>query len=290
MKELLRALAVVAEGGEGLEIVAAALDLEGPVDMAAHVELFDFHLYPYASVYLGIEGMLGGEARDRVAGFWTALRFEPPAEPDHLASLLGLLAALEERAATEAEPARRALLEQARHALLWEHLLSWLPLWIERALETTEGPLRRWAELLSDCMVGLAMAVGPPSSLPAALACAPAGLSAEELRDGELAAALLAPVRTGAIVVREDLRRLAGDLGIGLRAGERRFAMRSLLEQDRAGTLAWLAGHIDRQAARTDRWPAAWAPVVGFWAERARSSASSLEALAAPAAGVMPGG
>lgn len=290
MREVLRALAVVAEGGEGLKRVAAALDLGGPVDMAAHVELFDFQLYPYASVYLGAEGMLGGEARDRVAGFWRALRLEPPAEPDHLASLLGLLAALEDRAATEAEPARHALLEQAGRALLWEHLLSWLPLWIERAIERTDGPLRRWAELLFQTMAAMATAVGPPSTPPAALACAPSGLSAAELRRDGLAAALLAPVRTGAIVLREDLRSLAGDLDLGLRAGERRFAMQSLLEQDRAGTLTWMAGFIARQASRTEGWPAVWAPVMGFWANRARESASPLEALAAAGAGGLNGG
>ena len=288
MREVLRALAVVAEGGEGLERVAAALDLGGPVDMAAHVELFDFQLYPYASVYLGAEGMLGGEARDRVAGFWKALRLEPPTEPDHLASLLGLLAALQERAATEPEPARRALLDQAVHALLWEHLLSWLPLWVERALERTEGPLRRWTELLFQTMAALAVAVGPPSSPPATLACAPSGLSAEELRRDGLAAQLLAPVRTGAIVLREDLRRLADDLGLGLRAGERRFAMQSLLDQDRAGTLTWLASFIGGQASRTEGWPTAWSPVMGFWANRARESAAPLQSLAA--AGVLPVG
>jgi hypothetical protein len=289
VREVLRALAVVAEGGEGLERVAAALDLGRPIDMAAHVELFDFQLYPYASVYLGAQGMLGGEARDRVAGFWRALRLDPPTEPDHLASLLGLLVTLEEQAATEPEPARHALLEQAGRALLWEHLLSWLPLWIERAIERTDGPLRRWAELLFQTMTALASALGPPSTLPAALACAPTGLSAEEVRGEGLAAALLAPVRTGVIVLREDLRHLAGDLDLGLRAGERRFAMQSLLEQDRAGTLTWMAQFIAGQASRTDRWPAAWAPVMGFWSNRARESAALLDALATVGAGVLPG-
>ena len=79
--------------------------------------------YPYASVYLGAEGMLGGEARDRVAGFWRALGLVPPAEPDHLAALLGLYAAL-----ADAEEPRRtsrpaAAPAQARRALLHEHLL-----------------------------------------------------------------------------------------------------------------------------------------------------------------------
>ena len=36
--------------------------------------------------------MLGGEARDRIAGFWRALGLVPPPEPDHLAVMLGLYA------------------------------------------------------------------------------------------------------------------------------------------------------------------------------------------------------
>ena len=68
--------------------VAALLDL-GPVpDPAEHSDLFLFQLYPFASVYLGVEGQLGGEARDRVAGFWRSLDEVPPAEPDHLAAMI----------------------------------------------------------------------------------------------------------------------------------------------------------------------------------------------------------
>ena len=59
-------------------------------------------------VYLGAEGMLGGAARDRVAGFWRALGLVPPAEPDHLAALLGLAAALADASATSASPRRAA--------------------------------------------------------------------------------------------------------------------------------------------------------------------------------------
>jgi TorA maturation chaperone TorD len=53
-----------------------------------HTEVFGLQLYPYASVYVGPEGMLGGEARDRIAGFWRVLRLTPATEPDHLATLL----------------------------------------------------------------------------------------------------------------------------------------------------------------------------------------------------------
>ena len=76
-----------------------------------HTDLFVFQLQPYASVYLGAEGMLGGEARDRIAGFWRALGASPPSEPDHLATMLALLRRSGER---EAGPASRRGLAPGR--------------------------------------------------------------------------------------------------------------------------------------------------------------------------------
>src|SRR3712207_4790889 len=72
--ELLRALAVLAEPPTAeTRRVAEALGLGAGARADEYTELFVFQLYPYASVYLGREGMLGGEARDRVGGFWRAL-------------------------------------------------------------------------------------------------------------------------------------------------------------------------------------------------------------------------
>lgn len=53
----------------------------GPPAVDEHTDVLVFQAYPYASIYLGAEGMLGGKARDRIAGFWRALGGEPPAEP-----------------------------------------------------------------------------------------------------------------------------------------------------------------------------------------------------------------
>src|ERR671917_2195735 len=124
--ELFRALASLVEPpSDATARVAEALGLGRPPGAAEHTETFVFRLYPYASVYLGAEGMLGGEARDRVAGFLAALGQEAPREPDHLALMLGAYAWL-----AEAEGAARAgrdgeSLRAARRAFLWEHLLSW---------------------------------------------------------------------------------------------------------------------------------------------------------------------
>src|SRR3954470_18741780 len=95
--ELFRALAVFSEPPDraGVARVAEALGLGETPGASAYTGVFVFQLYPYASVYVGDEGMLGGEARDRVAGFLAALGLEGhPPEPDHLAALLGAYASL----------------------------------------------------------------------------------------------------------------------------------------------------------------------------------------------------
>ena len=56
--------------------VAAALNLPALPTAAEHARVVVQQRYPYASVYLGAEGMLGGEARDRIAGFRRALGLE----------------------------------------------------------------------------------------------------------------------------------------------------------------------------------------------------------------------
>ena len=268
MTEALCALAALLEAPcHEHAAIAAALELP-PVPMAdEYTSVVVFQAYPYASVYLGAEGMLGGEARDRIAGFWRALGLEPPAEPDHLTVLVAGLAALGDSQAV-------------RGALLWEHVASWMPPYLA-ALARLGAPFYvKWAELLQALLVELAAELGPPARLPLALRAAPAVPDAPGDLE-ELLATLLAPARTGFVLVRDDLERAATELGLGLRAGERRFALRALLAQDPPGVLGWLA---DESRAQARNLPAL-APITSWWAARAQASASWLDELAASAHG-----
>src|ERR1043165_2886137 len=125
--ELFRALALFAEPPRQESAhVAQALELGELPAESEYTETFLFQLYPYASVYLGAEGMMGGEARDLVAGFWRALGLVPPAEPDHLSLMLALYAELAGREEHERGASLKERWRHARAAFLWEHLLSWL--------------------------------------------------------------------------------------------------------------------------------------------------------------------
>ncbi len=285
--ELLRALAALAEPpGAAQARIGDVLGLPGTPDPAEYTNLLAFQLYPYASVYCGAEGMLGGEARDRVAGFWRALGRIPPPEPDHLSALLALYAALADQEAEEPDRARALLRRQSRKALLWEHLASWLFPYLD-ALERIASPFyRRWAALLREALAVAAGALGPPDGMPLHLRAAPGLPDPRAHGAAAFLHGLLAPVRSGIILVRADLARAAREMGLGLRIGERRFVLESLLAQDPGWTLAWLAREAGSWVVRHRAHEAATGPVAGFWAGRAEAASRLLGELASCAPAV----
>ena len=275
--EILRALATLAESPTPEHAhLGKLLDLPGAPEPATYTEVFVFNLYPYASVYVGHEGMLGGEARDRVAGFWRALGRMPPAEPDHLTALLALYATLDDQEAADPDPARRLLWRQSRKALLWEHLASWVFAYLDKLGEIAPPFYRSWGALLGEVLAAEVGAVGPQEILPLHLRLAPALPDPRQDGAGEFAGALLSPVRSGVVLTRADLARAARDLDAGLRMGERRFILTSLLSQDADGMLEWLAAEARRWAARHRAREGVAGEVARFWAGQADGAAALL--------------
>jgi hypothetical protein len=278
--ELLRTLAILAEPPcPEHRPLSELLKLGPPPDRAAFTDVFELQLYPYASFYLGAEGMLGGEARDRIAGFWRALGQPPPPEPDHLATMLALAARLAELEEEALRAAARGGWRRARRAWLWDHLLSWLPLYCDKAATLAPPYYQRWAALLMAALTEEAGALGKQDRLSLHLREAPP--LADPRQDGGEAflTALLAPARSGLVLVRSDLERAARQLGLGCRAGERRFALRALLSQDAAGVLWWLS-RFAADAASRYRLVDPGGDWCGFWAARATAAAELLRKLA----------
>lgn len=327
--ELWRALGALSETPRPeLQAIADLLDLGPLPSRAAHGELFLFQLYPYASVYLGAEGMMGGEAEDRIAGFWRALGQVPPPRPDHLPLMLALHARLGELeteaaaagaagaadAADTADTAGSGAAQRWRHAraaFLWEHLLSWLPVFLGKLLDLAGAAdpfYLRWAGLLRDALREEAASLRSPARLPLHLRAAPEGLADPRAGDrgsrqtgtssGDAGRAdegagsssrrgsdaflrsLQSPVRSGMVLVRADLARAARDLGLGLRPGERRVVLASMLGEDAGAVLGWLAGEAATWAARHRPELHVAPSLARFWRDRAEAAANLLRELA----------
>jgi TorA maturation chaperone TorD len=287
--ELFRALASLVEPpSESAARVAEALGLGHAPSAAEHTETFVFQLYPYASVYLGAEGMMGGEARDRVAGFWRALGQTPPAEADHLSVMLALYARLCELEAGAGGGREREGWRGARRAFLWEHLLSWLPAYLSKLEEISAPFYRGWGRVLAAALGEEAATVGPQEGLSLHLREAPPVVDPRGASAGEFVASLLAPARSGMIIVRADLSRAARELGLGPRPGGRAFALRSLLGQDARAALGWLAREAEAWAARHARARGAYGETAAAWERRARRAAKLLHDLESSAADFNP--
>jgi hypothetical protein len=276
--ELLRALGAVADSPAAARSVGPALGLD-PVSDAEHTDAFVLNCPPYAAIYLGPQGAIGGEGADRVAGFWRAIGITPPAEPDHLAALLGLYARLGEAAAGAGRPATAAALAQSRAVLFWEHLWPWLPAYLDAVTDLAVPSLARWAGLARRAAAAEFSALPPCPRRPLALREAPPGARSDAGPGADLVELLTTPVRSGLILTRRRLAEGADRAGVGFRIGERRFALRAMLEQDPRTTLAWLAGEADRwQRRHRDRVPGD--DVTGWWAARAARTAQVLRGYA----------
>ena len=274
--EHLRALAALVEPpAPEHRRIAAALGLEEAATPAVYADLFLFQLYPYASVYLGAEGMLGGESRDRIAGFWRALELVPPDEPDHLSVMLALHARLIELECA-ASATMRPLWRRARHAHYWEHLMSWLPAWLTALDAIAPLPYRAWGRLLESTLAEEGDTIGPAAALPRHLAVAPALSDPRAEGLESFVASLLAPARSGMIVTRADLARAAADLRLGLRAGERRYALQALLAQDAPAILDWLRRAAVQWMARHETARTWRGLVADHWVTRSSRTAALL--------------
>lgn len=278
--DLLRLLAALAETPvESHFACGEALGLAGPTDIVgwqvAHTTAFIEQCPPYASVLVGDDGRIGGEAADRVAGFRRLLGAEVGEAPDALVALLYDYAELVERAASDPRAAH------ARTAMLWEHLLAWIMPYLDAVQRSGLAPYDAWAALMREVFLAEGHAIAAGDVLPLHLRAAPECQSLFEAETVEAAIrVLLTPVATGIVLTRADLTRAVNTLEIGLVQNSRSFILKHLLDQDAASALDWLASEACRQAEARTSEHHALGDVACFWSERAAATARSLTSMA----------
>lgn len=274
--EMLRALGAVALTPPPHNAqVCGALGLPVPTG-AEHTRVFVLGVPPHAAIHLGPEGKLGGEGLDRVAGFWRALKLRAPEDADHLGTLLMLYAELGAAETAAADETHRSQLRRSRSALLHEHLWSWAPGYLVAVHSLGVHPLGRWAEVTLHALRAELEDADPALQLPLAMREAAEPLSAHGSLD-EALDAIVTPARTGIVLTQRDLHEGARLAGVGFRRGERRFALRAMMQQDPPATLTWLLEHarvwVDVHQRSGDDATSRW------WQGRSRHTVATLERL-----------
>lgn len=251
-----------------------------PQTGAEHAGVFVLSAPPHAAIHLGPEGQLGGAGLDRVAGFWRVLGLDPPEDADHLGVLLMLYAELGDAESGAGTPATRGSLTNARTALFAEHIGSWAPAYLAAVAANSAPSVAAWATLTGDTVRTEAARLDV-RALPAALRDAPDPFDPVADDPATLLDTLIAPVRSGFVLTWPDVERCGAQVGLGVRRGERRYAIKAYLEQDPRPTIGWLADHArscSRQhgAAFADPLTAQW------WQARAQHTAQALDAMLEP--------
>ncbi|GAC1641811.1 MAG: hypothetical protein NVS4B6_13580 [Mycobacterium sp.] len=145
-------------------------------------------------------------------------------------------------------------------ALFHEHIWSWAPGYLTAVATLGADSVSAWAELTMAVLDEEHERLGTPVQLPLALREAPPSLTLDASFE-ELLDAVVAPIRSAMVLSHIDLAAGAAAIGAGYRRGERRYALKAMLEQDKSATLHWLAScagnwaqiHADR-ADETSAW------------------------------------
>jgi len=264
---------------------------------AAHQGLFGFQVFPFQSVFLGEDGLLGGAEGERVRAAHRAAGYAPGAmadDPDHLAhelALLSFLCGAEADAHADGRAEMAAVARRQQAAVLGDHLLWWLPLFVPAVARQGDGFYAALAGLTWALVLDHWQDVGGAAD---GARWAPGGAddadAANEPAAGDAArqigAHLLRPVRSGLFVSRADLARCARQAGLPHGFGDRRQMAATLLDGaarfDRSAALAAALGEL--VAGAQAAWAApelapAPAAIRRFWLARLARTAALIGGL-----------
>lgn len=201
---------------------------------AAHYDLFGLNLFPYESIFLDPQGLLGGRIANEVARIYWEANYrvsDDGTSPDHMGHELGLLAHLcdgEANALEAGSEAEALTMQEYQRAFLNQHLLPWLaPL--HEAVQRQEDPFFRGvANLTRELVLSHAVEIGINATMPP-LATAPKLLSQSETGLKQIALFLTVPPFSGLFLSRTDISRLARGRSLPRGFGTRQQMFTNLL-------------------------------------------------------------
>jgi hypothetical protein len=137
---------------------------------------------------------------------------------------------------------RRDLLARLEQKVFWEHIMSFVPAYLTAMLACGVEFYAGWASRLAHIVHQRAKEIGGPDALPQHLALASPLADAGTPGALENFGALLSPVRSGMILVRDELLDYARAKGLKRHARDRATLLGELIERYRGEFLGRLAG------------------------------------------------
>jgi len=214
--------------------------IEGPAPeeyAASHFQLFGQGVYPYASVFLEEDGLLGGSVTETASAFYVEFGYLPNENesPDHIAAELSALAFLSGAQSDAEADGATYHIQRIRHLqrrFLDEHLLLWLPALVNAVQQQPETIYHSIAEQTLDLVLTHRQMLGDELAHSASgysLPDAPDLMVQEKTSLKDIANYLLTPVYTGFYLSHDDITRLGSAFRLPHGFGSRKQMFSNLL-------------------------------------------------------------
>ena len=224
--------------GELTAVLPATFDADEAA--ATHQHLFGFNLFPYASIFLASDGLLGGDVSNQAsqqyqqAGFAVDTAATSPDHIGHELQFLAYLCAAEADAWRDKLPLIAQRMQQLQVDFLQKHLLYWL-IPLATAVSAQQEPLYSQitelaVQLVHDHATDLAQ---QQLSIPLssyALPTPPDILAQEKTGLRRIARYLTIPPYSGLFLSRDHIGRLARQLDLPRGFGSREQLLENLLQ------------------------------------------------------------
>ena len=196
---------------------------------ADHYALFGMNVFPYETVYLTADGLLGGYITESVTKLYDEAGYQPDdsVTADHIANQLGLMAFL---CSAEAEAREDEVTQAIYHMLhlqrqfLDQHLLHWLPSFVMSIHQQRYEAFSIIADLILDLAFDHRQSLDDDlmhSRQPLSLPPIPNILDDEKTGLKDIAEYLLTPIYTGIYLSRDDISRIGNQFRLPRGFGKR---------------------------------------------------------------------
>lgn len=207
---------------------------------ATYQHLFGFNLFPYASIFLASDGLLGGDISTRVsqlyrqAGFQVDTSASSPEHIGHELQFLAFLCGAEADAWRDGLPLVAARMQQLQGDFLQTHLLYWL-FGLKTAVSAQNTPFYSQLAALTTELVSDHATASEQQQLAIplgtfALPTPPDVLAQEKTGLRRIARYLTTPPYSGLFLSRDHIGRLARQLDLPRGFGSREQMLENLLQ------------------------------------------------------------